>query len=220
MAISTVEGLQEALERELAWRKKEISGLRVSAMRSDAARSYLFRAGLILLCAHWEGFLRRSVELYRDHVFSQGLAVRNLSPVFVAVAYYGDVRRAAEATYPGSREHHLRLAARILEGIDVACSRPTWEVRTEANPGTDVLTRLLSSVGLDPSLGLDTATWSATRVFIDEKVVRDRNLVAHGEGFRLDRDEFLERASRMTELIDKLCANVMDAAERRAYHAS
>ena len=213
----SVEELQARLERDLAWRKKEISGLRMSAMRSDTGRNYLFRAGLVLLCAHWEGFLRRSVALYVEHVFAQRLNLRELSPVFVAVAYFGDVKRAALADHPGSTEHHLRLASRILEGIDVVCGRATWQVTTEANPGTGTVAKLLSSVGLDPKLGFDTATWSATKVFIDEKVVGDRNQVAHGEGLPIARHEFLDRASRMTALLDKLCTNILAAAEARAY---
>lgn len=219
MRVTTIEELQAALERDLAWRKKEISGLRLSAVRSDAGRDYLFRAGLVLLCAHWEGFLRRAVGLYTKHVFSQGLMVRELTPVFVAMSYFGDVKKAAEASYPGSQDHHVRLANRILEGVDVPCNKSTWEVRTESNPGTEVLVRLLSSVGLDPSLGLDAASWSATKVFIDEKVVRDRHAVAHGEGLRLPRDEFLDRASRLTTLIEGLSACVLSAAECGAYRA-
>jgi hypothetical protein len=135
------------------------------------------------------------------------------------MAYFGDVKKAAEATYPGSQDHYVRLANRILQGLDVVCVRSMWEVRTEANPGSEVVMKLLASVGLDPSLGLDAAAWSAMKVFIDEKVVRDRNLVAHGDGLTLAKDEFLERTARMIDLMEGLSATVLTAAEKRSYRA-
>jgi hypothetical protein len=220
MTTQTVEDLQRSLDRDLSWRKKEISGLRVSAMRSDGARHYLFRAGLVLLCAHWEGFLRKSVSLYVEYVFAQGLRIRELSPVIVALAFFADVKKAAEAGYPGSEDHHLALARRILLGIDAVCSAAGWEIKTEANPGTELLDRVLASIGVDRQLGMDGATWAATRLFIDEQILRDRHRVAHGEGLRLSRDEFLERAERLSLLLDHLHSTLMSAAANGGYKAA
>ncbi|WP_412023297.1 MAE_28990/MAE_18760 family HEPN-like nuclease [Burkholderia cepacia] len=220
MSARTVEEFQAKIARELAWRKREITSLRLSARRSDSERNYLFRAGLVLLCAHWEGFLRKSIEIYFDHVFSQGLKIRELTPNFVAAAFFADVQRAGKADYPGSHETHGRLATRILMGLDEICTRSTWDAKTEGNPGTEVLARLLSSAGINPQLGLDAATWSTTKIFIDEQVVRDRHLVAHGEGFRITRSEFLERSKRILDLLDRISNEFINAAEIRAYKAA
>src|SRR5262249_18003475 len=114
---------------------------------------------------------------------------------------------------------HGRLAERILLGLDEVCTHSTWDVKTEGNPGTDVLARLLLSAGGSPSFGLDAATWSTTKVFIDEQVVRDRHRVAHGEGFRLSRREFLERSDRMLELLDRVSGELINAAELQLYKA-
>jgi hypothetical protein len=220
MPAQTVEELQAQLDKELAWRKKEISGLRVSAARSDSDRRYLYRAGLVLLCAHWEGFLKRSVDLYVRHVFSQGLRISELVPVFVANAFFSDVKKAGEANFPGSEECHIRLAQRIQLGTTEVCATPTWEVKTEANPGSDILFKLLSSVGINTRLGYDDASWGTMRVFIDEQVLRDRHRVAHGDGFPVNRDEFLERAERMTRLLERLSSTVLGAAEARSYRVT
>jgi hypothetical protein len=219
MSVRTVEDFQSKIARELAWRKQEISGLRISARRSDGDRSYLFRAGLVLLCAHWEGFLRNSIELYFRHVFSQQLRIKELAPNFVAAAFFSDVQRAGKTDYPGSADTHGRLAQRILLGVDEVCTHSTWDVKTEGNPGTDVLARLLLSAGISPELGLDAAAWSTTKVFIDEQVVRDRHRIAHGEGFRLSRAEFIERSDRVLSLLDRVSGKLLDAAERKAYRA-
>jgi len=212
MSLRTVEGFQEKIAKDLAWRKREISGLRMSAHRSDSERMYLFRAGLVLLCAHWEGFLKRGVDLYIDHVFSQ-----KLTPTFVAAAFFSDVQNAGKTDYPGSKDTHVKLAERIQRGLDVVCDRSTWAVKTEGNPGSDVLGRLLLSAGINPQLGFDSATWSTTKIFIDEQVVGDRHRIAHGEGFQITRQEFLERSQRLVELLDCVGNELISAAEHKAY---
>ncbi|WP_457331558.1 MAE_28990/MAE_18760 family HEPN-like nuclease [Rhizobacter sp. P5_C2] len=219
MSVQSLEGLQAALERDLSWRKKELSGLRISAMRSATERNYLFRAGLVLICAHWEGFLKKAVEKYVAHVFAQGLRLRDLAPVFVAQALFSDVRRASEAEFPGN-ETHVRLAERIQLGLDVVCSHSGWLAKTEGNPSSTLVARLLGSVGVDAEMGLDAAGWSTTKVFIDEQVVADRHKVAHGEGFPVSKEQFLERSGRMLDLLDRLSAEIIRAAERKAYRLS
>lgn len=217
MAVQRIEDLQRGLDRELAWRKKEISGLRLSAMKSDSERHYLFRAGLVLLCAHWEGFLKRGASLYLDHVFSQGLRIADLTPLMVAVAFFDDVKNASGASFPNSERHHISLARRILQGLDEVCVRPGWNISTGGNPGSELLEKILESIGVDPRLGMDGAAWGATVVFIDEQILRDRHHVAHGMSFRLSRNEFLDRAERLSSLLDALHSTIMSSAVSRSY---
>jgi hypothetical protein len=217
MSLRTVEELQQKIARELAWRKQEISRLRLSARRKSTEKDFLYRAGLVLLCAHWEGFLRNAIRLYFKHVYAQELRLKDLAPNFVAAAFFSDVQRAAKADYPGSSETHGRLARRIILSADEVCIGSSWEVKTDGNPGTDILARLLSSAGLNPQLGFDAATWSTMKIYIDEQVVRDRHLVAHGEGFKISRDEFLERSQRMLDLLERVGKEVIDAADKRLY---
>jgi hypothetical protein len=215
-----MESLEAALAKDLAWRKKEIVGLRNSARQSDDQRTYLFRAGLVLLCAHWEGFLKKAIDSYIDHVFAQSLRVKDLIPNFVAISFYGDARAASVAAYPGSELSHLRLAQRIALGSEVSCVERTWQASTEGNPGSEVLGRLLRSAGLDLQLAMDDATWSTMKVFIDEQIVRDRHLIAHGEGLPLNKTDFLARAQRTVRILDILSDLVIQSAQAEAYKAA
>lgn len=209
--------LQDALQRELAWRKREISDIRAVAMKPDESPACILRGSLVLLCAHWEGFLKKSAKLYIRHVFSQDVRLRDLTPNLVAIAYFTDVSKAAEAKFPGSQDHHIRLASRILNSIDERPGDPTWDVDTEGNPGSDVLKRVLSSIGLDLQLGMDAASWGTTKVFINEQLVRDRHSIAHGEGLPISKENLLERAERLLALLDVLSERILDHASTKAY---
>lgn len=220
MALSSQEALQADLAKALAWRKKEINQLCQSASLADDGASHLFRAGLVLLCAHWEGFLKSALDAYIDHVVAQNRKHRELLPCFVAVSFFADVRAAAATSYPGHEESHLKLAERIVKEQAEVCSRRSWWATVEGNPGSESVRRLLSSAGLNDRLNLDEATWSTTKVFIDEQILRDRNGIAHGEGLPLSKKEFLDRAHRMTALLDRVADLVNSSASSRLYLVS
>lgn len=215
-----LDDLQDAIQRDLVWRKRELSELRALATHSDESAEHVFRASLVMLCAHWEGFLKKSAKLYLEHVFSQDVKLKELQPHIVAVAYFDGVMGAATAKFPGSEEQHIKLAKRILATFDEKVAAPGWSVDTEGNPGSEVLARILKSVGIDAQLGMDEANWATTKVFINEQLVRDRHYIAHGEGKPIGKDVLLERIQRLLELLDTISGQVLNAAEGRTYKAS
>lgn len=208
---------QNKLQRELAWRKREISDYRALMRSVDDSANHIFRSTQVMLCAHWEGFLKQAVGLYLKHVFSQNLSLRKLRPELIAVAFYGDVMKAAEAKYPGSEFNHVSLAKIIVTAIDKRVSNVGWNVNTEGNPGTDVVDKILKSAGLNNQIGFDEASWSTTKVFINEQLVADRHAIAHGQMMVLGKDAMLERSERLLRLLDHLNDHLYEAATQRKY---
>lgn len=220
MALRNVEDLQSKLDRDLSWRRKEISGFKISARNSDQARKYLFRAGLVMLAAHWEGFLKKGASLYLEHVFAQGLKIQELSPIMVAVAFYADVKKASEANYPNSEFNHIALAKRIQAGSSQICNRSGWNIKTEGNPGSGLVGDILGSIGVDSQLGMDEAHWEVMTKFIDQQLLRDRHQVAHGEYLALTKDEFLTRAERLLDLLEAFKHTIVDSAVSMKYRTN
>jgi len=210
----TVEYLQGKIDKDFAWRKKELVGLLRGATRASAAKSYYCRAGAVMLCAHWEGFLRKVIDLYVKHVFAQGLPILEMSDNFVAIAYYDDVVEAAKASFPGSERHHLKLARRIRQSAPV---NPRWTVSTNSNPSSEVLRGLLQSVGINSELNMQAAEWTRVKTFIDSLLLGERHRVAHGDGFQVGGEVFRERFNMTLALCQRLADEVVDAARTKAY---
>lgn len=209
--------LQDKLASEIAWRKKEIVALRISATRASASQRYFCRAGAVILCAHWEGFLRAAIQHYVDFVFAQQLPIKTLSPKFVAISFYKDIKGAAEADFPGSENHCVKLARRLLEGIDIPAPKPRWRVETGGNPSSTVTSRLLLTVGLSEKLGLDEAEWATAKVFIDEQILRERHKIAHGEGLLISHGDFKVRSERILSMCESLVSLIMRSALSEDY---
>lgn len=62
--IKTVEQLEELLVQDLAWRKKEMISLKILVEKDKVNEPILLRAGIALLCAHFEGFIKRASNCY------------------------------------------------------------------------------------------------------------------------------------------------------------
>jgi hypothetical protein len=88
--IRTLTQLQDALDKEMSWRHKEILGLKLSVRNAgQLPQSSIVRAGVALLYAHWEGFIKNSSLLYLNYVNNQGLCYKELQSCFVVFGLKG-----------------------------------------------------------------------------------------------------------------------------------
>lgn len=216
-APQTIDDLEDRLTGEIGWRKKEISAFRTAAARASSSQTYYCRAGSVMLCAHWEGFLRASIQTYVDYVFSQSLRLKDLATPFVAIYFFREVVTAGAARFPGSDGQHIKLARKIEASLEGSCDRPSWKVDTEGSPGSVVTGNILASAGLNRMMGLDETGWSVQRVFIDTQLLKDRHKVAHGERYPISQSDFRDRSDRVIGMCELLLNLILDAAGSQAY---
>lgn len=209
--------LQDALQRDLSWRKRELSAIRISATAAAEIEGHIFRSGQILACSHWEGFLKKAITLYIEHIFAQEIALKNFASFVLALALFKNVKEAGRANYPGSKDHHLALAEAIVTSLELHPTRSSWDVDTEGNPGQEVLARLISSAGLDQKLGMTDATWETTKKFLNEQLLKDRNEIVHGSGKPVRREELLDRIDRLLNILDAVNSEIMKSATNKRY---
>ncbi|WP_185753388.1 MAE_28990/MAE_18760 family HEPN-like nuclease [Stenotrophomonas rhizophila] len=217
MPPQTIVQLQEKIDRDLAWRKKEIVAILRATARVSASKQYYCRAGVVMLCAHWEGFLKKAVGLYVKFVFSQELKYTEMSDHFVAISFYDDVVEAAKANYPGARQHHLKLSKKIR---DATTGPARWKVGTHGNPSSEVLSCLMESIGIDGQLNMSAAEWVAAKTFVDSLLLAERHKIAHGEGLQVDSDVFRERVTIVLSLCQAISDAILAAAQSESYRVA
>src|ERR1700741_2943080 len=83
--VKTLSQFQEILDSSFGWRIVEISDLKTSISSASGKRqTVLIRAGIPLLYAHWEGFVKNASDAYLEFVCSRELTFRELKACFIA----------------------------------------------------------------------------------------------------------------------------------------
>ena len=98
--IRTLTQLQEVLDADMSWRIKEIADFKLATKDRAATSRTFVRAGVALIYAHWEGFIKAASENYLNYVGNQGHIYRDLKTCFVVfglkrkLALLSDSRKA------------------------------------------------------------------------------------------------------------------------------
>ena len=210
MRIRTLEELSEFLDEELAWRKKELSTIKLTVDRSNADQSECFvRVGICMLYAHWEGFIKAAATGYVCYVSARRLMYKELAPGFVALGFRS---RIMNAGLTKRSTVHVNLVSQLLADTEdrftVACESA---IDTESNLSSRVMEDILCTFDMD---GRPYLTKSR---LIDERLVHGRNNIAHGRFLTLDERDYQDLHIQVIGLIDRFRDDIEEAADRHLY---
>jgi hypothetical protein len=138
----TPDDFEAGIDRELAWRRKELTDLHlVVKSASGPMQTVLRRAAVAMAYAHWEGFARAACQAYLDFVAIRRLRIQELAPCFAALA----VRKMLMA------EPDRRPAALDISMVNIVRSKGSERaylqrhkvIETRSNLSSEVLQDLL-----------------------------------------------------------------------------
>lgn len=211
-AVRTLDQLQDAMDYELAWRIKEIGAFRIESAKSGQNSKVFTRAGVTLLYAHWEGFVKRSAELYLEYVSNRGLKYEELTTCFVVFGLKGKLN-----TLVGSRKSIPNIEAmEFIRGSlgEVAVLNLSGAVKTESNLSSTIFENIANSVGVS------TTPYATKFNLIDSSLVERRNKIAHGEYLDLTSGDFGPLVDEVLGLLRWFKNDLMNAAVTEAYKKS
>jgi hypothetical protein len=214
MAASTVEELADDLADGLQWRRSELQVMR-SAVRSigpanehsPASRATL-RSSVVMLYAHWEGFVKQGCQAYLDFVARRKLTYLELSPAFVETSVRPMVDHAK------TDKAQMKVLADLVAADGTARARVPRSkvVDTKSNLRHEVLMDILAALGLSID-GFETAA-----NLIDRELCDRRNDIAHGKNAFPDKDsveQLFDRVLPMMELVKDLVVDAASSADYR-----
>ncbi len=174
--IRTLEELKDKLDDFLVWRRQElliVQKMIHSSENESKKNSCLIRAGVALLYAHWEGFVKESGIAYLNFVSMQGLKYEELAPNFIALAMK---TRLNEASQTKKSKIYNEVVDFFLSGLSEKSKLPhdSKAINTESNLSSEVLQNIIYS------LGLDYRDFEVEKDLIDDKLLKNRNTIAHG----------------------------------------
>ncbi|MBQ8605008.1 MAG: hypothetical protein IJ410_09240 [Oscillospiraceae bacterium] len=210
--IKTVEKLEELLMQDLAWRKKEMFSLKILVEKDEVNEPILLRAGIALLCAHFEGFIKRASNCYIGYVAEQKRSYRELKENFAALKMEKEFKSCAlsekHSVHKKLLMMHDDLATKIFkEKYD----ENSPFISTHSNPSSKELKEILETIGVESDIFETKAT------YIDSSLLEKRHHVVHGDRSDLDKADFLTTFDIIIELIEKYKDLITDAADNKKY---
>ena len=150
--------------------------------QDESTTSSLIRAGITLLYAHWEGFVKQSSHYYLEFVAAQCLPYEKLTSNFIAITLK-------------SKFSELGANEKLSSGIELAnffCDSLSKQSKIPYKNGVETKSNLSSTVLIDiiTILGLDISGFETKFKFIDSNLVSQRNHVAHGQNIDISINDY------------------------------
>lgn len=219
MKIRSLDDLENSLDREFSWRKRELTTLKLYL---DGARehqkSVCFRSAIVLLYAHWEGLTKECAKCYLSYLNSQGISYSSLQSCFLIFAVKSLVNSEGKPNLNNFDK---------FSDCSKFFSQPVTE-KFKVDPASSISTRenqnmtstefrfLIGKIGLTY-----LPKYESREHMIDEQLLRYRNEIAHGEQLH-EKSEDLPKifsllSSSILELLEQMRLDVITASESKCY---
>ncbi len=211
MKIRTVEQLTDILNEDFAWRKKELSQVKSqveSKNVSEQKHKLFLRSGICILYAHWEGFVKLASNSYLEYVSMQRLSYNQLANNFVALAMKEKLKEVQDTNKPSL---YIPVCDFFLFELKERSSLPKDVISTASNLSSGILKEITLILGLDFSF------YSTKSKLIDEKLLKSRNEIAHGQYLLIDRQEYLELHQEVINLLEIFRNQIENACINKNY---
>lgn len=207
--IRTLSAFQGALDEDMGWRVKEIAAFRIASKQNGVERKFFIRAGIALIYAHWEGFIKASSEYYLNFVENRDLTYAELKSCFAVFGLKHRLQLLGE-----SRQSASNIAA--FDFILASLSEPAkMKISSAINTEANLTSKVFANIAR--SLDIDLAMYATKFKLIDESLVKRRNSIAHGEYLEVDGREFGELVDDILQLMRNYKTDLENAASLEGY---
>ena len=208
MKVRSLQELQDKLDAEISWRKKELVDYKfvIEKNKKSTAVTPLIRGGISLCYAHWEGFVKMSSLLYTSYISTLKVPLKDIKINFVALNFKKKFNKI------NNIEESISLINEIQDLSDKICKIYDKEIiETKSNLRYETLKEIILSLGFDLSF------FSLNENFIDKKLVDVRNEIAHGVYRDVKIEDFNEVFIKLIPLLDNYKTLIENNASTKEY---
>ena len=211
MKIKTIDKLYDLIAKDLAWRKKELIELKL--LIHDTKNPLYLRAGLALLSAHFEGFVKQIANYYVVFVSTQKIPFLLLKPGFSAIYSKKKMQICAESKKTSTYSEFLTSLLTDYNGsiFCVKYANDSPIIKTNSNPSSDVFEDIVCTIGLDFSI------YETKRNYIDTDLLSNRHKIVHGEKTSISISDFDQTFEQTMMIIERFQEQIINAAIHKDY---
>jgi len=209
MEIITIEQLHDKLCDAYSWRIKELANINNDIKVAQKPRKALFtRMAIVLLYAHWEGYIKEAADIYINFVSNQTIIYSDLSKSFLALAIEKQIRKINNSK---KAKPYLELVDFVTSGLAQNLQIPYDTIDTESN--------LTSSVfeNITIRLGLDYSRYALMEKLIDKDLAEKRHLIAHGQYREISEKDFSDVYVKIVNILNDFNNQLLEAVINKDY---
>ncbi len=196
MRLNTKEDFFDALNEDLAWRKKELTYVKSNIRVGTPNYKTNLRSGVLLLYAHFEGYIKNACENFLKYLKLKRLNYNELKENLLAISIKNELKSFEESN---KVTVHCQIVDFILNQLNQRATIPTENIiKTGSNLNSNILREILTSVGIDYS------NYELKSNLIDQILLKNRNSIAHGEYVLLDDIEFSDLHREILFIMDDI----------------
>lgn len=210
MKIRTKEELQDSLAADLAWRKKELSNLHNDVKTANEKKlPTALRCSVVLLYAHWEGFIKNAAEYYLIFIKSKRLNLNEVNSNILALSLKQKIK---EFNATNKATYHVQFVEYFKNNlVDRASFSETESIRTASNLNSTILEEILATIGID------FAPYELKSNIIDSQLLNYRNSIAHGNYLPVDKAEYDHIHTEILGMLDRISTDITNASVLEKY---
>ena len=180
---------------DFAWRRKELKIIKDQIpLKSNPIQNASLRFSVPILYAHWEGFVKKSCELYLEFVAKKYLKHSELKPQFVALSLSKKLGNLEIKNI----EEKTKAVEFLIGQINKNSNMLTKNViQTKSNLRYHVFEEILFIIGIDES------KFSNKKSLIND-LVDARNNIAHGDYLRVEYETYHVMHKDVQDLMELL----------------
>lgn len=213
MKIKTIEKLEEKLENDLIWRKKELINIRalIQDKQNNIDKNILIRAGIALLCAHWEGYIRSAANMYVVYIGDSNVKTKDLKENFLALLLRKDIISSGVTE---KTSVHTKLMDKISNAMEskfyIKYTDDNRIIKTNSNLSYELFDEILKSIDIENKYKLK-------KNYIDSNLLKRRHEIVHGEKTEFEVDDFISTFEIIMNILEEFKDQVISAAEKKLY---
>lgn len=207
MKIRSKGELQDRINDDIVQRKKEILNLKgLLSKAKDKNELLLAKCLVVMSYSHWEGFVKNASRYYMMYVKLKGYSSDQYSQNLRSSLFYRQIMKKQDSV----TNKILLTEDCLYNNRDLTIDEDDL-CDTESNLDYNTLKKILYNVGLR------TTEFDTREIFINERIVRDRNKFAHGELQPYSKKDAIEIAEEVIKLMDKFKTEIDNAADLTSY---
>ncbi|MFT5874698.1 MAG: hypothetical protein ACI8WT_003669 [Clostridium sp.] len=175
---------EELIYADLSWRKKEISELFL--LTSDKKNDVLFKSIILVLYAHWEGYIKRTSKLYILYISKKKINICDLTINFKAISLKTDISSTIDGKEKLNLSKELEFmikyrnlhTKRFKVAISMEDEFDADIINTHHNLSSKVFKNILNIMGIKY-----VDAFRSREKYIDSSLLGNRNAIGHGNKF-------------------------------------